>query len=528
MPTLSKKQRRNEERAKIEEARDDMTNASLATRTLWAMAMLVVAVIALGAGLWLRRELWTWTVGARYRYDLQNAYNWGQHANRVGLFRIYDQVAAGEKFSQMTALDYSPLRLAIVTAWVHWTHLRFPKAHEWQSEYEFTAPLLWLNSAAEIVSAVLIFLLVRWWKLRATPIALTAGSGIPWMASHGLLAALLFWFNPAVLWDAHIWPQWDVWLIPFFLAGVLFACANWWFCAGASIAIGAMLKGQMLLVVPMLILWPLFERRWAAAIRLVAGLTFAAAVIALPWLHLSRPAVMWVLGATAAGAMAPLAMRRRIPPVLLAVVAGIAVFLTIPLFHASDAWYRIALVGGADHYRLKVAGIGVYNLPALMRWLIQWPIVPQSAITIPGINVEITFRTTMLVAYGSCLVLIAKSAANLKRQRDTRFLLAMVVPWGLFYALLPQMHSRYLVWCAAFSTMLFSVRWWIGTIGILTGFVAVCGMATDQFRNTPDWSPDAYRLLQAAYPYAPAALLSMMVIYFLTSILKGRRVTEST
>src|SRR5262249_10505380 len=39
----------------------------------------------------------------------------------------------------------------------------------------------------------------------------------------GLVAALLVWFNPMNLLDSHIWPQWDIWIIPVFLTAALFA-----------------------------------------------------------------------------------------------------------------------------------------------------------------------------------------------------------------------------------------------------------------------------------------------------------------
>ena len=61
----------------------------------------------------------------------------------------------------------------------------------------------------------------------------------------GIIAALFFWFDPALIWNAHCWPQWDSWVLPFFLWAIVAASWDCWFIAGALIAAGADLPGQM-------------------------------------------------------------------------------------------------------------------------------------------------------------------------------------------------------------------------------------------------------------------------------------------
>ena len=51
--------------------------------------------------------------------------------------------------------------------------------------------------------------------------------------------------------DAHGWPQWDVWILPFYLFAALAALKNRWFWCGCLLALGAMLKGQLLFVAPL-------------------------------------------------------------------------------------------------------------------------------------------------------------------------------------------------------------------------------------------------------------------------------------
>src|SRR5205814_261851 len=85
----------------------------------------------------------------------------------------------------------------------------------------------------------------------------------------GLVAALFFWFNLALISNAHMWPQWDSWLLPFLLWAFVAASAEWWFAAGLLIAVGAMFKAQILFGAPLLILWPLFRGKLSAIARLV-------------------------------------------------------------------------------------------------------------------------------------------------------------------------------------------------------------------------------------------------------------------
>jgi len=60
----------------------------------------------------------------------------------------------------------------------------------------------------------------------------------------GLLAAMLMWLNPAILMDANVWPQWDVWVLPPFLLAALLASVEWWFAAGLVFGLGTMFKGS--------------------------------------------------------------------------------------------------------------------------------------------------------------------------------------------------------------------------------------------------------------------------------------------
>ncbi len=55
--------------------------------------------------------------------------------------------------------------------------------------------------------------------------------------------------------------------------------------------------------------------------------------------------------------------------------------------------------------------------------------------------------------YLAGLVFCARGAARHAHNRDPRVLIAMATPWLLMFALLGQMHERYLMWGAVLSAV---------------------------------------------------------------------------
>src|SRR4029079_9596621 len=140
----------------------------------------------------------------------------------------------------------------------------------------------------ELLSAVAIFFLVRFClqrQSRATQSALLSSLSVQRRASIcGFAAASVAWLEPSMILNAHGWPQWDVWILPFYLFAALAALKNRWFWCGCLLALGAMFKGQLLFVAPLFLIWPLWQKRWMNALRALSGLVAIAALIVSPWL----------------------------------------------------------------------------------------------------------------------------------------------------------------------------------------------------------------------------------------------------
>jgi hypothetical protein len=251
-------------------------------------------LLCLWSGIEIRRATWDFSESHNLHWpaDINNAFAWGFDAGRIGLFRAYDQVLAqrlaAERLDRQEGftyqLDYPPLRLAIMTLWSHWVRNQFSApVTEWSSlpspddRLHAIRPLLWLNLIMEIASAIGLYVLVLFW---------TRSLG------YAVASALLLWFDPALITNAHAWPQWDVWCLPFFIWAVYLCLQNRWLYAGVLLAVGSALKGQLILVTPAILLWPFFLGNWGATLRLLLGFAFATAIIAAPFMLRSPASII--------------------------------------------------------------------------------------------------------------------------------------------------------------------------------------------------------------------------------------------
>ena len=257
-------------------------------------------------------RIWTWeqTQPIRFTGDISRGYRYGRRAALEGYFDLYDKVLT-ETRDRYLELDYAPLRLWVMMQWARSIPTQFGLPQRWQPERAFTAPALRFNIMMELVAAVGIFLLVRHWLRRATqppsadhdaptsgatssrsadlmmPTTDTQNALNGWLIP--LVGALLFWFNPAVMLSAHGWPTWDMWVIPFFIWALYLACKDCWFFSGMVLALGALFKGQQLIVAPFFLLWPLFMKKPGSAFRWGIGFTFGVSAVASLWLLRHAP-----------------------------------------------------------------------------------------------------------------------------------------------------------------------------------------------------------------------------------------------
>jgi len=256
--------------------------------------------------------------------------------------------------------------------------------------------------------------------------------------------------------DAHGWPQWDVWILPFYLFAAFAALKNRWFWCGCLLAVGAMLKGQLLFVAPFFVLWPLWQKRWLPTLRVLAGFVVAIALIVSPWL-LRTPAA-WIAVATVAGISSLFVLRYKLPhgAAWLAGIIGCAVFVVGAFTGGSFAWLQVGFIYGTEHYPYLFIS-SCYNLPSLLS-KVGWSLKDSFlSAHLGSLHLRITLQWALRLLYLVALALCARGLARHLRDRDPRVLIAIAAPWLLMFALLGQMHERYLMWGAVVSAVALGV-----------------------------------------------------------------------
>ena len=498
----------------------------------WALFSLLVIALFLG-GVQLRRWTGDKTRHVRYQHDIVNAFYWGsetmKEARRLsadevtansfegfwrGYLGLYDRVKH-EAYHHDYGLDYPPLRLLVMAIWAREVRNQFPGVDD--GHPKLVNPLLKINLLCELLSAVAIFFLVRSCLQRQSPATKSS-----WLRSWptqdrasicGLAAASVAWLEPSMILDAHGWPQWDVWILPFYLFAALSALKNRWFFCGCLLAVGAMFKGQLLFVAPFFVLWPLWQKRWTRALRVLAGFIATAALITSPWLLRTPSAWIALVAVTSASSVLLVRSRLRHPGAWIGGIIGVGAFVIGACTGGSFTWLRVGFLYGSEHYPYLVIS-SCYNLPSLLS-KVGWSLKdPFWSIHLGSLDFNLTLQWTLRLLYVGSLTGCAYGAARQVRDRDSRVLIAITVPWLLMFALLGQMHERYLVWGAVVSAVALGVSLRLSIIHFIISAAStamiVQVMLVDKKLEATMWAID---LLKHIRSYAAVVVLVGVAIY---------------
>lgn len=560
------------------------------------VAGVVVAVVALWYG-WHLRSAWFASSGdVRFRWDIQNALNQSNAAlTSAGLHRTpgqrpalretlaawvqrYDRVVEQAGSGRRYSLDYTPLRLLVMMLWVR---------ELWSGEGPVDTytdamglPLMTLNSVCGLLTAAGVFWLIRFWLIRASP---PIGPNLRplrsiWLShrawSVALAGALLVWLNLTLLLNAHVFPQWDVWLLPFFVFGALGASVGGlgWLLCGILLAVGAMFKGQILLVAPVLVVWAIAsDPRGGNLVRLMAGLAAGAALVTWPWLVRSWEPVVWGAGmlagtlamaatsiwsaargrgwnswlggglssgagavlagwtlysvggiawwavTLAGGAVGYMLWRKpwRTLPVAIAGAFALAVLGGGWRFGGSWSWYEVGFRFPTDNYQALAMGTTA-NLPAILQQHYGWKL--KDEVTVLGHPV--TLQVLLRWVYAVLVIPVGWMAAMYARRNDPRVLLCLAAPWVLMFAVLPQMHERYLIWGSVLTALgVAAVSGPVGKLGMLGlhGMTTAAGSACVGILilfQRRGWWPEMERALTPAVPAVGWAVVVVALIYW--------------
>jgi hypothetical protein len=496
----------------------------------------LIATILL-AGIQLRRWIGDTTRHVRYQHDIVNGFYWGsevlKEARRLspdessanswtgfcrGYFALYDRVK-NKAYEREYGLDYPPLRLLAMAIWAKEVRDGFPWVDK--DHPKLVNPLLKINFICELVSALAIFLLVRECLQRSLPTQSSLVDRLPqrhrgWIC--GLAAASAAWLEPSMILDAHGWPQWDVWILPFYLFAAFAALKDRWFWCGCLLAVGAMLKGQLLFVAPFFVFWALWQKGWLPPLRLLAGFVATTAFIVSPWL-LRTPAAWAVLAAFAVITLL-FVVRFKLTNqgALVAGIIGCAVFVIGAFTGGSFAWLQVGFIYGTEHYPYLFIS-SCYNLPSLLSqigWSLKDPFLSAH---FGSLHLHITLQWTLRLLYLVALALCARGLARHLRDRDPRALIAIAAPWLLMFALLGQMHERYLMWGAVVSAVALGVSARLSIIHFILSAAStamiVHVMLTDKKLEATLPTIDVLKHIR---PYGSVVVLTCVAVYLWETI----------
>ncbi len=501
---------------------------------------LLVGSLLLG-GVQLRRYAWTRTTHLRFQHDIVNGFYWGSQLLKEGrtlspddppdswrtfargYLGLYQSVRRGAYDGQYN-LDYPPLRLLVMSIWTREVKAQFPGVEDGTPDY--VEPLLKVNFVCEILTALGVFLLVRQGVRRSggrTNSGLLCRFPVGERASVcGLLAALAAWLEPSMILDAHAWPQWDVWILPFYLFAAFAALNRRWFWCGALLALGAMLKGQLLFVAPFFFFWPLWQKRWARTGRVLAGFVATFALVVSPWLL--RTPLAWTLVTLVAVASAFFfrGQHSRHTWPWTAGLSAIAAFCVGGWGSGDFAWLQIGFLYGTEHYPYLFIS-SCYNLPSLMAHL-DWSLKePYWRGHLGALQLAFNWQWTLRLLYLAALVLCSLGAARHARRRDPRLLIALATPWLLMFALLGQMHERYLLWGAVLSAVALGVSLPLSLLHFAFSAMSAAMIADVLLLDKKLTSTlGAIHFLERVRPLASWLLLVGVGIYFWETLSRSR------
>ncbi len=484
----------------------------------WSLILLIAAV-AIQQGLTLRT--WSYsTVGPAYPGDINNAWDQGsavcndailaQSDGRplrwrsffIAYLKRYDAVMSMSSDGRYS-LDYPPGRLLIMSLWVKQEKPRFVPFFSNPTDAKFADALLRLDTIAELSAAVLAFFIVRLVLQR---------SQAPWTNELALLAALLLWFNPVIFLD-RAWPQWDAWLLPFYLSAAFLALQRQWFFAGVCIGVGMMFKGQILCAAAIFFLWPLFQGKWRQALDVAIGGFLAAMICASPWLIRTPMAGIssFILLCVAGVGVRFIPKNWQFRSASLC--TALAIFISGLFFRGTFAWWLVPFAYSSHHFHLLSVGTP-NNLAALLqeRWGWRWEDI---LLITSKPHIEITMRQLLVLIYGILLVACTFGLARADLRNDRRILLGLATPWILMFAFMPQMHERYLYWGAVLSALSVGVSLGATLLHLVTTLLASLAMAGWLSRISDVFSR---KLLIPTHPDSAWAVILIALIFLYLSI----------
>ncbi len=252
-------------------------------------------------------------------------------------------------------------------------------------------------------------------------------------------------------------------------------CSGRGLTAGLLLGLGAMFKGQLMLVAPMIIAWPMFDRQWKLSARVMVGIAIGIGAVAWPW-----------------------------------------------LIHGSMAWARAGFASPGMYSDVLRKGVS-QNLPAalgrVLHMTLHQHVIALSAI---GLHVAVELKTVLLGVYFALLGCMSWGISRQARNDDPRFLASIAAPFAVMFFVLGQMDERYLVWGACLSAAAVAVNRWSLAAHVMLSFAGVVTMLEFLFISAPQVSPGMLHMLVLLNPLAWVATAAAVGTLLLNTLRSQR------
>ncbi len=221
---------------------------------------------------------------------------------------------------------------------------------------------------------------------------------------------------------------------------------------------------------------------------------------------------------------------------------AIALFSCVPIFNGSMTWFQVGIAFGTRRYNTMARGTD-NNLAAILEKQWGWNVM-DSVFTVPPGHIadwlgshlpssdphfvfsphqpfDIPLKYILCSVYFLAIILCSLGAAFHSKRASPRFLVAITAPWIVFFAVLTQMHQRYLLWGAGFSAATVALGPGFLLLHLLLTTIAWSQEAADMLGRTGYRDSTIYSIIHGWSPGIGWAVLLCAAIFVYIAVTPG-------